>query len=107
MPLFDDMLEWVGRWQQRQRELASRVDADLVRANRKKYRFSWTLFALAFVLLGFQAVFKLRGVFHEVAIWITSVCFVGGMILIRWAKIQRSFLERPTPKEPAKFWTWR
>ena len=81
MPLFDGMLEWIGRRQQRQRELAAGVDADLVRANRKRWSLSGWLLAFTLVLVGFQSLIKLRSPFHEIAVGITFVCFVGSTIL--------------------------
>jgi hypothetical protein len=107
MPLFDGMLEWIGRWQQRQRELAAGVDADLVLANRKRWRLSWWLLALTFALLGFQSLIKLRSPFHEIVVGITMVCFVSSVILTRWAWHVGAWLDKPEPKKPPSLWRWR
>jgi protein-S-isoprenylcysteine O-methyltransferase Ste14 len=100
MPLFDGLIEWIGRRQQRQRDLAAGVDADLVRANRKTWRLSGWLLVLALVLIGFQSLIKLRSPFHEIIVGITAVCFVASVILTRWAWVVGAFLDRPEPKKP-------
>ena len=50
---------WFTRWRERRRELAAGVDADLVQANRQRWKLSLSLWALLFVLLGIQAKIKL------------------------------------------------
>ena len=106
MPL-SDLWEWLGRLQQRQRDLAAGVDVDLVRANRKRYKLAWILYALGFMLLGLQGTIKLRGPFREIAVVLTLACIIGGMVVIRWAMIEQANLEKPRPKEQPKMWTWR
>jgi hypothetical protein len=46
------MLEWLDRWQQRQRELQNGADADLVRDNRRRWKYSLALFVCSFSLIG-------------------------------------------------------
>jgi len=59
---------WFTRWRERQRELAAGVDADLVQANRQRWKLSLSLWALLFVLLGIQAKIKLPAIAQKIAI---------------------------------------
>jgi hypothetical protein len=94
------MWGWLERWQQRQRELKHGVDADLVRDNRRRWKLSWCLLGCCFALIGIQAVLKPSGPWDRVAEVLTAVCFIGGLVLGRWARAEESFLERPNSKEP-------
>lgn len=98
------MWSWLERWEQRRRELEQGVDADLVRDNRRRWKLSLGLSALGFLLIGVQALVKLPGPFHEIAVGLTVVFLIGGLALGKWARAEGSFLNRPDPKEPPKLW---
>jgi hypothetical protein len=98
------MWEWLGRWQQRQRELRQGVDAGLVRDNRRRWKLSWCLFGCSFLLIGIQAVARFSEPWHRTAIVLTMVCLAGGLFFGHWARAEESFLERPNPKEPPRLW---
>lgn len=89
------------RWQ-RQRELQRGVDADLVRDNRRRWKLSWCFWTCGFALLGIQAIVKLYGSWHDVAVGVTMLFFTGGLVLGYWARAEQSSLDRPDPKEPPK-----
>ena len=94
------MLEWFGRYLRRQRELAAGVDADLVRSNRRKFRFASSLFVLASLFLGIDRVVKPRGLVQEVFVWVTGVLYLGGTLVLNWAWQERAFLVKPDAKKP-------
>jgi hypothetical protein len=98
------MWDWLERRQRRQRELRQGTDADLVRANRRRWKLSWSLFVASFLLIGIQAAVKLSDPWHDVAVGLFVVCLGGGLVLGHWARAEQTFLERPDPKEPPKLW---
>ena len=98
------MLDWLDRWQQRQRELQNGADADLVRDNRRLWKFSLALLVCSFLLIGIQAAVKFSDPWHTIAVTLTMVFLVGGVVLGRWASAQESFLNRPNPKERPRLW---
>ena len=98
------MLDWLDRWQQRHSELQNGADADLVRDNRRRWKFSLALLVCSFLLVGIQAAVKFPDPWHTIAVTLTIVFFVGGALLGRWARAERSFLDRPNPKEPPRLW---
>jgi hypothetical protein len=83
------------------------VDADLVHANRRRWKLCAFLFGLAFLSLGILAVAKFEGTLSQIAVAITMVLFFGAMILGHWARSWDAFLNKPDPKEPPRLWRWR
>ncbi len=98
------MSGWFDRWQQRQRELQDGADADLIRANRKRWNLAWGLWACFFVLLGLQMMVKLPALWHSFVLWLSGAFFIGGSVLSRWAQAESAFLNRPGPKEQPRLW---
>src|ERR1700733_11344821 len=98
------MLDWLHRWQQRQRELQKGADAGLVRTNRRRWQFCFALFACSFLLIGIQAKVNLSDPWHTIAVTLTMISLVGGMLLGRWASAEQWFLNRPDPKKPPRLW---
>lgn len=98
------MLDWLRRWQLRQRELQNGVDADLVRTNRRRWKVCLALFACSFLLIGIRAKVNLSDSWHTIAVTLTTIFLVGGMLMGRWASAEQSFLNRPNPKEPPRLW---
>ena len=94
------MFEWFGRYNQRQRDLAAGVDADLVRSNRKKWRISLLLVGVGFLFFGIDYFVKLHGLIQEIVRWISVVLIFGGVFLGRWAGQVDAFLSKPDPKKP-------
>ncbi|HEV2617389.1 MAG TPA: hypothetical protein VGU63_12360 [Candidatus Acidoferrales bacterium] len=94
------MFEWFDRCDQRQRDLAAGVDADLVRSNRKKWRIWLWLLGVGFVLLGVDHFAKFHGLIQEIVRWISGLLFVGAMLLGYWAQQESAFLNTPDPKKP-------
>jgi hypothetical protein len=100
------MWDWIHRSQQRQRDLQQGVDADLVQANRRRWKLCAWLFGLFFVSIGVQAFAKFSGIVDRIALGITAVLLFGAIILGRWASAWAEFLDRPDPKEPPRLWKW-
>jgi hypothetical protein len=98
------MWDWLERWQQRQHELQQGVDADLVRANRRRWKLSWSLFAASFLLIGIQAKVNLSNAWREVALCLFMACLGGALVLGHWARAEQAFLDHPDPKKPPKLW---
>jgi len=94
------MLEWFGRYLRRQRELATGVDADLVRGNRRKFRLATSLFVLASLFSGIDRIVKPRGFIQEVFVWVIGMLFLGGTLVMVWAWQERAFLDKPDAKKP-------
>jgi hypothetical protein len=94
------MANWMGRFQERQRELAIGVDADLVKINHRRFRRG--LFLLAFgCLLGFvgpkiHLSFALR---VAAAILFGMLCLIG-LFMLQWAARASAFLNSPPPEKP-------
>jgi len=100
------MWDWLHRWRQRELDLRQGVDADLVRANRRRWKLCAWLFGLSFLCIGILAVAKFQGIMNQIAVAITVGLFVGAMILGHWARSWDAFLDRPDPKEPPRLWRW-
>ena len=96
--------DWLRHWDERQQELAVGVDADLVRTNGKKFKIAWSLFGMSLLLFGFYRLVKPDGLFNAVLVWAACLSFIGFMVMIRWARIERAFLNKPSLKEQPKMW---
>jgi len=97
---------WFSRWQGRQKEIASGVDAELIEQNRKRYKLPFRLLLCAFVCLGIAAL-KLPHLLHEAAAWLAAALFIVWMFLLKWVRAERWQLERPGPAEPPSIWKFR
>jgi hypothetical protein len=98
------MFEWFHRRQARQGELASGVDADLVRDNERRSKASLYLYCAAFLLLGFDALVKPLGVWRTVFLAATLLCCALGLLLGLWSRSERVFLDKPDPQAPPQLW---
>lgn len=94
------MLDWFRRYAQRQRDLAAGADADLVTANRKRWKLVGFFCFLAFLLLGIPKVFKPRGAVAEIITWVSGISFAVASLLAMWARAEDGFLSGPDPKKP-------
>ena len=94
------MLEWFGRYSQRQRDLAAGVDADLVRSNRRKSTIALLLAGIGFLLLGVDRFAKFHGLIQKIVMWLSGLLLFGGVFLGYWARQVDAFLSKPDPKKP-------
>jgi uncharacterized membrane protein HdeD (DUF308 family) len=91
---------WWERWQQRQQELAAGADADLVRDNRKKQRWSTVLFGAGLLLLLVLARFRPWKTLGTIGAVVGVVLLIAGSLLGKWARAESSFLDEPDPEKP-------
>ena len=101
------MWDWIQRSLLRQRDLQQGVDADLVRANRQKWKLFALLLGLTFVSFGIQALVEFSGLLHTVAVGITTALFIAAFLLGHWAYQELAFIDKPDPKQPPRLWKWR
>jgi len=80
------------------------VDADLVVANRRRFRLCWTLFGCTFLQGGIRALLQLSGLWDTIALTVTTVFFVAGVLVGQWARAESAFLSKPKPDEPTRLW---
>jgi hypothetical protein len=95
-------MNWFQRWRKRQYELASGVDADLVRDNQKRYRLAFGLFGLGFALGFLVAKIRFPDTFRLIVSVAASVSVVAGFVLAAWAGQEAAFLNKPDTKEPPR-----
>jgi hypothetical protein len=98
---------WFTRRWERQRELAAGVDADLVEANRQRWKLSYWLWALLLVLVSIQAKIKLPAIAQAIAIFLTIACLVAALLFSDWARAESAFLDKPDRPEPPSIWKFR
>ena len=92
------MSGWLERWRNRQRELAEGADADLVQANRRRFRVAFGLIGLAFVLGLLDARLHLPHVLNVVLRCAAAVSGLVGIVMAKWAQQEDVFLRRPEPE---------
>jgi hypothetical protein len=86
------MWNWLERRMQRQEELRSGVDTDLVQDNRRKWKLALGSFGLVGLLLVIDTVFHLRGGFHVAVVFAGAVFLVFGLVAGKWAQAESGFL---------------
>ncbi|HTS12888.1 MAG TPA: hypothetical protein VMH00_12280 [Candidatus Limnocylindrales bacterium] len=94
------MWDWWQRTRQRQRELAQGADADLVRANGKRWKIGLLLSGVSILLLAIPGTIHLSGIWYEIAGVVIFSVYAAGMILLWWARAESGFLSKPDPKKP-------
>jgi hypothetical protein len=94
------MADWLERWRKRQREIAEGTDADLVQANRTRFRVAFSLVGVGFILMVLGGKLRSTGRLDTVLRVIAAVSVVVGFVLGRWARSEREFLTRPDPESP-------
>lgn len=81
-------------------ELAEGADADLVRANARRFRLAFCLIGLAAAFTGIDAEVHLPR-FLDIALRVVAVsCFAVGVVVGKWAHAERHFLKRPDSEGP-------
>jgi hypothetical protein len=82
------------------RSAARGADADLVRDNNKRWKFSFLASACGLLLLGILIYVKLPGPSQKIVATIAAITIIGGLMLARWARAWDSIIYRPDPKGP-------
>jgi hypothetical protein len=96
------MWRFWDRWKKRQRDLRAGVDADLVQANRRRFKAGLCLLAAALGthLLGERA--RLPDWAQVALNGASAVTLLIGFVLLYWARAERGFLGRPDRDEPPR-----
>jgi hypothetical protein len=95
-------MNWFHRWRKRQDQLASGVDADLVRDNQKRYRLGLGLLGFGFAVGLLVSKVHLPNGLRLVLIVVSTVFVLAGFIAGAWASQEAGFLSKPDPEEPPK-----
>ena len=93
---------WLRKSQNRLRELAEGVDADLVQANQKRFKTAFRLLGLAIVLGLVGEGLHLPEVLRTIVRCVTVVFAAVGLLMAKWAQQESAFLSRPDPEGPPK-----
>jgi len=94
------MSGWWARQQKRQRELAQGVDADLVHANRKRYKLAFGLLGFGLVLTFLNAEARLPEVVRIIVVGAAMAAWIAGIVVAKWARQEQMFLNQPDPEGP-------
>jgi hypothetical protein len=93
-------MSWLRRTLQRRYDLARGVDADLVRANRKRWKLAAALFCLAFLVAWITQKLPLSQAMHSAANIAAGGLGIAGFVLFKWAWAEERFLRKPDPEPP-------
>jgi hypothetical protein len=93
-------MSWLRRKLQRRYDLARGVDADLVRANRKKWKLAAALLGLAFLIAWIAQKLPLSPAMHAALILAAGVLGIAASIFFEWAWREYLFLHKPDPEPP-------
>jgi cell division protein FtsW (lipid II flippase) len=95
-------MRWLERWQQRGEDIARGADADLFRANSRRYLWAAILLGLALLLRYIGTKFRLSHELNLVFAILVAVLLVSSLVLARYARMERSWLRKPDPEEPPR-----
>jgi hypothetical protein len=76
------------------------VDADLVRDNRKRWKLALLLVALALAICELDHIFHFAGLTHTIAMALGIPLLISGLLVARWAALEKGSLDEPDPEEP-------
>jgi len=93
-------MSWLRRWLQRRSDLARGVDADLVRANRKRWKLGVLLFCVALLLGWIAEKLSLPRALHLAVIVLATLLMIASVFLLHWATAEQRFLRKPGPEPP-------
>lgn len=94
------MLDPFSRRQQRQRDLAAGVDADLVASSTKKFKLGFGLLGPGLLAMWLSGTGEVHGVLKEIFLWLGGATTLVGFFVVIWAQQERAFLDKPDPKKP-------
>lgn len=93
-------MSWLQRYLQRRYDLARGVDADLVAANRKRWKLSTALFCAGVLLGWLETKLPLPHALRLAADILALFSLAAGIALFHWAWQVDAFLSRPDPEQP-------
>lgn len=94
------MWNWLQLRIQRARELQAGVDADLVRDNTKRRKWSAIMAGCGLLILGFLYYVKLPDPWSKIVAAVAGILTIGGLILVKFARLWNWFIYRSDPKGP-------
>jgi hypothetical protein len=94
------MSNWWSRRENRELELAKGVDADLIQANRKRYKLGFGLIVVALATTGLNAALAFPNALHKILGGFSVLAGLAGLAIVTWARQQEIFLNRPDSEEP-------
>ena len=84
-----------------------RVNADLWRGNRRRWKASTLLLAVGLVAAFVYAKLPHSGVTGRVLFAIFIVSYAAGMVGLQWARSESAFLSKPDRPDPPQLWKFR
>jgi hypothetical protein len=93
-------MTWLERWRRRQYEIAQGADADLFRANARRYRWAAGLFTAGVALALLAAKLQLAPASRTAVTTAAALLLAASYILYRWAQAEGRFLRKPDPEDP-------
>lgn len=94
------MAGWFARWQERQRQLDEGADADLMQANRWRYRIAFGLIGVSVVLSLLNTKLRLPQMLITAFRIAAAISVLVGIVMAKWAQAEHAFLTRPEPERP-------
>ena len=88
------MSTWWERSRKRDLELAEGADADLMQANRRRYRVAFALMGLAVLIVYLEPKIHLPGKLSTIIRVLAAASFEVGVLLVKWAQT-RVFVPHP------------
>ena len=94
------MAGYLERWRRRQRELREGVDADLLQANRRRFRLALSLVGLGLAAIALAGRLRLSSRVDAALRVIAAASVIFGFVLLQWARRERLFLDQPDSEGP-------
>jgi hypothetical protein len=94
------MSGWLRRWSQRQRDHTWGIDADLVRDNRRRFKFAFGLMGLGLLFILFGGKLFSPDPLRWIVLGTAGVSFLAGFSMGMWAQQEAAFLSKPEREEP-------
>jgi len=90
---------------QRQRDLQSGVDADLVAATQRRSNFGWKLLLAGAGILGLLWIishFAHPRWLDNALLTLGLIAWLGGLAILKLSSQEKAFLNKPDPEEPPR-----
>jgi hypothetical protein len=94
------MWDYLERIRKRYVDLAQGADADLVKDNKRRWKWSAIIAGCGLLLLGVLAYVKLPQPWSKLISIIAGILTIGGLMLGRYALLWDGIIYRPDPKGP-------
>jgi len=94
------MWRWIERYRKRQDDLRAGVDADLLRANNKRFKAGIYLLGAGFGLYLLVKEVQLPHWIESVSKWSAALSLIFGLFMLKWAQLESASLNRPEPEDP-------